>query len=175
MRTNPLDEWIEIHRRRPLRSDERERLDSRLAQDAALRAQWEQELALNRILQDLPDAPVPSNFNASVWAAVSREKFVGDRSGAGWLGWLGLPLPSFRLTAAVSAVVLLIGGFSHQQYQSFQRGRIAASLTEISRGVEMTSVVAQLPPTEVLQDFEAIYSLSQVRSLADHELLAALQ
>jgi anti-sigma factor RsiW len=175
MRTHPLEEWIEIHRRRPLRPGEREQLESLLALDPALRGQWEQEVALTRFLHNLPDAPVPSNFNAAVWAAVTRQPAAVGWSGPGFLGWLGWPRPGLRLAAAVGAVALLIGGFGHQQYQSFQRSRIAASLTEISRGVEVASAVAQLPPTEVLQDFEAIYSLSHVRSLADEELLAALQ
>jgi anti-sigma factor RsiW len=174
MDTHSLDQWIEVRRRRPLLPHEEQDLQVCLALDPALRSRWEEELTLDRLLRDLPDTPVPSNFNATVWAAAQRQT-VPARSLAWTLAWFRLPRPAMGVATAACALVLLLGALSYTHYQSFDRARMAASLADISRGVEITAAGAQLPPAEILQDFEAIYRLSQVRSLADEELLAALQ
>jgi hypothetical protein len=174
MDTHSLDQWIEIRRQRPLLPHEEEGLQACLALDPSLRLRWEEELSLSRLLHDLPDTPVPSNFNANVWAAAQRET-IPARSLARFLAWIRLPRPALAATTAVCGLALLLSGFSYTQYQAFHRARMAASLADISRGVEIAAAGAQLPPAEILQDFEAIYRLGQVQSLADEELLAALQ
>jgi hypothetical protein len=174
MDTHSLDQWIEIRRHRPLLPHEEEGLQACLALDPSLRPRWEEELTLSRLLRDLPDTPVPSNFNANVWAAAQRET-IPSRSMARFLTWIRLPRPAFGAATAVCALALLLSGLSYTQYQSFHRARMAASLADISRGVEIAAAGAELPPAEILQDFEAIYRLGQVDSLADEELLAALQ
>jgi hypothetical protein len=173
MDTHSLDQWIEIRRRRPLLPHEEQDLQVCLALDPSLRSRWEEELTLDRLLRDLPDTPLPSNFNATVWDVAQRQT-VPARSLARCLAWFRAPRPAGIATAAC-ALALLLGALSYTHYQSFDRARMAASLADISRGVEITAAGAQLPPAEILQDFEAIYRLSQVQSLADEELLAALQ
>jgi anti-sigma factor RsiW len=174
MHTDPLDEWIELQRQRPLRPDERERLRSCLARNPPLRKQWEQELALTRLLRDLPDAPVPPHFNATVRAAVQRAT-TSTRFIDWFLDWIRSPRPATGALAGACALLLLLGGLGYNQHQSYHRARMASSVADISRSVEIAAVAAQLAPAEILRDFEVIYRLSQVRPQADEELLAALQ
>jgi anti-sigma factor RsiW len=174
MHTNPVDEWLEIQRQRPLHPHEEERLQACLSRDPELAARWEQEQALTRLLRELPDVPVPSNFNAKVWAAAQRAAVPTsplDRI----VGWLRLPRPVIGPAMAACVLALLAGGLGYSQYQSVHRAHMAASLVDIARGMEIAAVAAELPAEEVLRDFEAIYQLGRVRSLADEELLAALQ
>jgi len=51
---------------------------------------------------------------------------------------------------------------------------MASSVANVVRSVEAASGLAQLPPVEVLQDFEAIHRFSQPPVRADLELLDAL-
>lgn len=171
---NFLDQWIEIQRHRPLHPHEQARLQACLDADPALRARWEQEQALTRLLRELPDAPVPSNFNERVWAAAQRATMPSRHSGH-WPVWLRLPHPAVWSATAVCVLTLVLGGFGYARYQAFHRAQMAALLVDVFRGVEIAAVDAEIPPEQILQDFEAIYRLGQVRSLADEELLAALQ
>jgi anti-sigma factor RsiW len=174
MDTKPLQQWIEIQRHRPLHPHEKAQLQACLDGDPAFRDCWEQEQALTRLLRELPDAPVPSNFNERVWAAAQCATMPSRPFGR-WFAWLRLPRPAIWSAAAACALTLLLGGLSYTQYQAFHRAQMAASLADIFRGVEIAAVDAQIPPAQILQDFEAIHRLGQVRSLADEELLAALQ
>jgi hypothetical protein len=167
-----LEELIEVHRRQPLDPDQADRLRECIANDPSLQERWNEEIALSRALRDLPDLPLSSNFNARVWSALEA-KPRRSRAGAWWVDWIRWPRPAMRFAAV--ALAMLLAGLVYTQYQSFSRVRMAASVADITRNVEVAAEVAALPPVEIFRDFDAIYQLSHVGSLADEELLAALQ
>ncbi|MFO1476717.1 MAG: hypothetical protein U1F98_08705 [Verrucomicrobiota bacterium] len=117
--------------------------------------------ALNRLLDQLPDAPVPSNFTARVLETVRRDSSRGQPRHWSWTWRAWLP----RAAAAGLAVYLCI--FSYQQHLVVRRAEMARSLAAVS-------TVAAASKPEVLQDFEAIRRLGQAPP-ADEELLALLK
>jgi anti-sigma factor RsiW len=133
-----------------------------LAAHPDLAADWETESGLNRMLERMPDAPVPSNFTANVLKAIERETMPRSQSRRWSWNWQFL-LPR----AAAAAVVVCLGVFSYEQRVSVQRAELARSVAAISN-------VAALSNPEVLQDFEAIRRLGQTPP-ADEELLALLK
>jgi len=68
--------------------------------------------------------------------------------------------------------MILFSGFSLRRW--IGRTQMASSVANVVRSVEAASSLAQLPPVEVLQDFEAIHRLSRSPVRADLELLDAL-
>jgi hypothetical protein len=169
---HPFDQLVEIIRRRPLTPDEEVRLRDCLERDPSLRARWREETSLTKLLRELPDTPVPSNFNAVVWLAAQASpeavplwQRLFDRT----------HLPRMRLGYAACLLALLLGGLGYVQYASYNRARIASSVADITRGVDLAATATRLPPLDVLRDFDAIRRLGQLQPLADEELLAALQ
>src|SRR5262245_30630619 len=71
---------IEQSCRRPLNDAEQVQLSIWLAAHPEHRTTWEDEAALNRYLDNLPDAPVSSNFTALVMQAVERESALNPQS-----------------------------------------------------------------------------------------------
>jgi anti-sigma factor RsiW len=150
-----------------LTPDEQARFQAILADDAALRAQWEEELALNRMLAQLPDAPVPTNFTARVLRAVQ----AGAPARPSRFRWVAPLFPPARPGLAAAAGVVLavgLGVFVYQQRQAVLRARLAESVSTVS-------TIAALPSVEVLRDFEAIRRLDRTPVEADTDLLAALE
>lgn len=167
-----LEKLIEIQQRQPLDPDQTARLRECIANDPSLQTRWNEEVALTRLLQQLPDLPLSSNFNARVLSALHTQP-SRNRSGASLADWFRWPRPAAQFTAI--ALVLLLAGLGYTQYQSISRVRMAASVADVTRGVEVAAEVAALPPVEIFRDFDAIYRLTYVGSHADEELLAALQ
>ena len=79
-------------------------------------------------------------------------------------------MPCLRFLALCALVVF--SGLS--LHQSLRRARMASSVASVVRSVEAASELAQLPPVEILQDFEAIHRFGQSPVRADVELLEAL-
>jgi hypothetical protein len=71
--------------------------------------------------------------------------------------------------------VLLLGSVGFLAHQQRAQNRLALSVADLSRQIELAASATDLPAVQFLQDFDAIYHLSQSRPLADDELLAALQ
>ncbi len=171
MSYNELDHWLDLARRRPFTEAEAARLRAALAAAQARGESWDEELALTRLLFRLPDAPLASNFTSRVLAAVDAAR--APRSFAlRWRDWLVLirPLPRF----AAVAIALLAIPLGYVRYQSVTRTHMARSLASIARSVDAAAQVAQIPPVEILEDFDAINRLRQARGTADLELLAGL-
>lgn len=150
---------------RELSSNETEALRKAAAGHPAWSEALEEELALNRLLGDLPDAPISSNFTARVLQEVRGESARAARMESApapavpWLRWL----PRFALT-----ICLFLGGFfSYAQYREGQRTRLA-------EGVALLGQAAELPDLRALRDFRVIVSLP-TKATSDAELLAALQ
>jgi anti-sigma factor RsiW len=156
---NPLREKIW---RRDLTPAEQAELRAWLARHPEAQSAWADEANLNRLLDRLPDAPVPSNFTARVLDAVQREERVQSRSKSrAW--WTRVFIPR----AAVAAVIVSgIGLFGSYYAQRQERRKFAESLV---RATEVKST----PPVQTLEDFEAIRRAS-IKPVADEELISLL-
>lgn len=158
---------MEASWRRSLTDDEQSRLDTWLRTHPEAHNEWEAESALNRLLEQLPAAPVASNFTARVLQAVERESAAAARRESVFdrvKQWFWRPAP--RVAWALLIAVLL--GFGYHQHQTNVRG-------EMARGLSVLANVATLSDPAVLQDFEAIQRLGQSAPGDDEELYALLQ
>ncbi len=167
-----LDSLTALAWRRPLTPEERARAQHLLREQPAGLSAFEEDQELTRLVQQLPDAPVPSNFTACVLQALDQPEPVpacGRSPFSGWLARLAAP----RIAWAVLAVLLLPLGYLG--FQSRQRTQIAASIAQITRTVSETGRAVETPPLEILRDFEAIDRLRVANTVADEELLAALE
>lgn len=160
MKETPEDELLRLSLRAGLAPEEEARLESLLAAHPEARAGWEEDLALGRALQSLPDVPLSSNFTARVLQAVDLDIAREARPPRSWFRVL---LP--RLCGAAAAVLLAF--FGVQEYRAVQR-------MELAKDVSLMEM-AKLPDAGVLQDFDAINQLQQVAVASDEELLQALQ
>jgi hypothetical protein len=126
----------------------------------------EEELALNQLLRQLPDAPLDSNFTARVMQQVRRADPFRSPGKGSWLRRLfpGSWLPKF----SAAAVLLCIGFFAHQFHQS-------GTQQEMARSVAALTEMAAFSGFDVLENFEAIERLAQVPHDVDVDLIAALQ
>lgn len=133
---------------------------------------WEQEQRLTTLLHHLPDQPVPEDFTRRVLRSLDAVRWRPSI----WRDWLaawsrpGAWAP--RLTSAAALVALVAAVWLHQQASA--RAQLAASVASITRPVHQAGQLADLPPVELLQDFEAIDQMRQLSSLADQELLTIL-
>lgn len=128
-------------------------------------AEAEEEVRLTQLLNQLPDAPIASNFTSQVMRAIDLEEAkISREHKRGWparrvgFGWVS------RLAVAGFAVFLGVLGL--QQYQTSKRVQLAHS-------VEKVSIAAALP-TEWLENFDTINQLSHAAPV-DEELLAMLK
>jgi len=152
--------------RRDLTPAEQAQLRVWLAGHPEALADWQAEAALNRALDQLPEAAVPSNFTALVLEAVGRETgAVWRRGRVPWLAWPGR-LPWWPKAAFV-AIVLSGSVLSYHQVLAFQRAQLARSVVAISD-------VASLPSPQILANFDAIQVLDRTPP-ADIELLQLLK
>jgi anti-sigma factor RsiW len=141
-------------------------LRSFLAANPGEQRALEDDLSLNKLLKQLPDARVSSNFTAQVMRAVQEQ----DRSKPVRGGWLREFMPGkWRARLASATLLLGIGLFSYQHHQ------LTTTRKAMAQSVAALSEVAMVSGFEALQDFEAIERLSQVRHDIDFELIVALQ
>lgn len=121
------------------------------------------EAALSGALQQLPDAPVPSNFTARVLQQIECEEMQPARQ-RGWTWLWRILVPR----TAVAAVILGSSVFAFRHHQAQQR------MEAIGESLVKVATVPSLPSPEALENFDAISKLSS-DSAADKELLALLQ
>jgi hypothetical protein len=153
----------ELSWRRPLTPVEEARLQAYLAANPAQQAAWEEEFALTHALQQLPHAPVSSNFTALVLQSLDRpEPRVG---GAGW-GWPAWLQPRWLRLAWVSALlVLLMAGYG---------GYRAYSQRQLEQGVKILITAIPEEP-DAFANFDAIQKLGSVPTMDDELWLALNQ
>ena len=156
--------------RRKLTPAEEARAQDYLATHPDAQVGWEEDLALTRHLEELPDAPLSSNFTALVLQRVDAEargttSVKPTEAMAAWWARLSnrfMPRAALGLlVAGLSAAVLL-------QHQHHTRQVMAGDVREFMQ-------VASLPGPEVFEDFDAIQTLQPVSFSTDDDLLAALQ
>src|SRR6267143_3309810 len=171
MNDSAFNQLLEAVIRRPLTAQEEARLRAHLAANPEARPAWDEENGLTRLLNELPDAPLASNFTAQVMQAVERESL--RRSGTPKVfRWLGLVRPAHRVAAA--CLLFICVALGHLQYQAFSREKMAVSLAKFADTFGPTSEAAPLPAMEMLRDFDAICLLNRTRPQADEELLTTL-
>ena len=160
------DELVRLSLKAGLTSEEESRLEAWLAAHPEARTAWEEDRALGRALQALPDAPLASNFTARVLQAVDLEESRVERGRrAPERSWLRVFWPRLGWAAVVALLTVVV----------VHENRVAKR-TQLVRDVTFVSEdVAKLPAPEVLGDFDAITQLRQATSGSDDELLIALQ
>jgi anti-sigma factor RsiW len=169
MDSHKLNRLKDTLARRPLTPEESDCLNRHLADQPDLQADWEAERNLTRLLRRLADLPLASNFTAQVLRVID---VPSSRPPRYFWRWLGAGRPALQFAGLALGLVILFSGLSLGQ--SLARARMAASVANVVRSVEAAFGLAQLPPVEVLQDFEAIHRFSQPPVRADLELLDAL-
>lgn len=167
-KTNDLEELISRALRGKLSTAEQARFEQRLQQDAAIRKRFEEEKALEGLLDRVPQFPVPSNFTNLVLQAVRADQRKAVKSGS--RNWWQF---SFARVATGLAVVVAAGFFAIQQYRQSEREQMARSVSAFT-GVTSAIGSEEAPSIALLQDFDAIQRLPQESEL-DLELLANLQ
>ena len=178
MRDLELQLLIEASLQRPLTGAEEARLQDHLRRNPVARGVWEEQAGLTRLLGELPDVPLSSNFTAQVLQALDHDAPAISQP-ARVFRWLSLSRPGHR-AAWACAIVVMFAGAGYRQYHQAVRARMAASVTSVATGVESAARLAQLPSVELWQDFDPISRLPVSRSDrpgagADEELLAALK
>ena len=157
---------MEASWRRPLTDEEQACLDAWLRAHPAAQNEWEAEASLNRLLEQLPEAPVASNFTARVLQAVERESAATGRRESvldRFRRWFWRPAP--RLAWALVVAGLL--GFAYHEHRSNVTSQVA-------KGLSVMANVATLSDPAVLQDFEAIQRMAKSAPDEDEELYAVL-
>jgi hypothetical protein len=127
---------------------------------------WELEAGLNRVLEELPEAAVPSNFTAHVLQAVARETIAPARARKSW--WMVWRSFGWAPRMAMAVMILGVCGLSYHEYQVKSRALMAQDVAQFSK------VVLAANP-ELMEDFDSIRRLSETQPKADPELLALMQ
>jgi anti-sigma factor RsiW len=160
MNPDPVyNRWRELSWRRSLTESEQVELRAWLAAHPEARAEWETDVELSGLLNQLPAAPVPSNFTARVLQEVARERAAVEPQAGFWRTWhwqMWLP----RAAAAMVFVGLGLFAYRHQQ------------IKERDAAIGIVATIPEVKP-EVLEDFEAIRRLGSTPP--DEELLALMK
>lgn len=158
------DELVRLSMQRELTVEEESRLEALFASHPEARAGWDEERALSRALQSLPDVPASSNFTARVLQALDLDEAQEGRRTRS-RSWRRIFVR--RLSWGVAAVLLALIGV--QEYRTMKRAQFVNQLRSVSGNL------AGLPGPEILEDFDAIAQLQQISATSDEELLAAFQ
>jgi len=152
--------------RRKLTPAEQEQARDYLAAHPEIVEDWELEAGLNRVLEQLPETAVPSNFTARVLQTVARETAAPVRARKRW--WMGWRAFGWAPRMALAAIVFAVCGLSYHEYQIRSRAHMAQDVAQFSK------VVLAANP-ELMEDFDSIRRLSETQPKADPELLALMQ
>jgi hypothetical protein len=123
----------------------------------------ESEARLTDLIAKIPDAPLPSNFTARVWAAIDLDEQQSAHSRSRGWNWRSL-FPR----VAVAAAVLVFAGVAILHYEKNLHRQ------EIAHSVAMVARASTLPSVDALENLDAIQRMSQ-SAHADGELLAVMQ
>lgn len=161
-----------------LKPEEQRQSQYLLHSDPAFKALWDQELALNRALATIPNAPLSSNFTSIV-----LQKVRNDHSNSQRWEWT---FPWFRTSwskaIGAASLVLALTAFGVHSFHISKRHRMAQNLEEISPLASVLALAGDKPAEvtqkiDLLADFEAIHTLACVPAHddVDFTLMAALE
>jgi hypothetical protein len=139
------------------------------------RQAWEEEQQLSCLLRKLPNSPVPEDFTGRVLQAVDNRPAVVPALRWGELlpAWIGRSVLSPRVAVPIAVLLLVSAVWIGRSVT--ERRQLVSSVAAITRPVQEVAQATELPPVEVLQDFEAIDQMRRLSALADEELLASLE
>jgi|YNPNPStandDraft_1061719.scaffolds.fasta_scaffold03662_8 anti-sigma factor RsiW len=165
MNATAFDKFLAIASRRELTAAEIAELHALLNERPDLKAVWQEEEQLNRLLRKLPEPPVSTNFTARVLERVQKQPV--RRPSVSFLAPLRA-LWQFRYALRLAAVVLL--------------GAVVIGVHQRRAANEnaLRSWLAALPAdglaeVELWSDFEAIRHLPSEPLPSIHELADALK
>ena len=159
MNDKPISEELrELLWRRPLSEAEQLRAGDR----PETRAELDLEARLNAALDQLPAAPVPSNFTNRVLQAIDLEESRPATRGWRWA------LPRWIPRLAVTATVVAVSALSWQHHEVVQQ-RAA-----LARSVATVAESSGLPGVEALKNYDVIQRMSESQR-PDDKLLALMQ
>ena len=163
------EELVRLSAKRELTPEEESRLESYFSADPRARAEWEEERALSRAVQSLPDLAVSSNFTARVLHEVDLAESTLEREHSRPAWWQRI-WP--RMGWATAALLLVTVGIQYRgAYYTAQKEKLVVDLVRISEDLK----TVQTPTPDALQEFEVINRLSQASAASDEDLLVALQ
>lgn len=160
-----LAEWREIIWRRKLTPAETAELREYLATHPEVAGEWEAELALNQVLDHLPEAPrVSSNFTARVMEAVRLEAAAQARAktpqGFGWQ-----TISRWLPRTAVACLIVTACLFAYHEHEQTARLTLAHDV------VRLTAAVSP----DMMEDFEAIRRMGDTPVSADTDIIRLMQ
>ena len=157
------DDLFRLSMQPELSPEEESKIEAWLAAQPGARAAWEQDRALGRALQSLPDAPVSGNFTARVMQELDLETARARRAAAASRGWRLLwPRLGWATVAALALAVI-----GTQQFRTAQRAQIVSDAALVSKDI------ARLP--DAFRDFDVVDSLREITPASDDGILIALQ
>jgi len=162
--TSENSDWLDQVQTGWVSSEVASRLRRELCQRPRELSRLEDELALNGLLEQLPDAVVPSNLASRVLDEIRRHEANAERSARGTQRWFNVTR-IFHPAIITMLVAFALGGW--WQFRMRDRQNLADSVTVVSRTVAV-------PGVEYLQDFDAIQLLRTPSQPGDLELIAAL-
>jgi hypothetical protein len=137
--------------------------------------QWEEEQQLSCLLERLPDTPLPADFTDRVLQALDERPAAAPAVHWSDLLRAWITRATWTPRMAVVALILLLVLVIWIGRNQVARQQLASSVATITRPVQEVAEATQLPPVEILQDFEAIDQMRRLSELADEELLASLE
>ena len=168
MNDSDFQKFRELAWRRPLTRDELAKVREHLAEHPEARADWHAEASLSQLLEKLPEAPtVSTNFTSQIMQAIERDKSATSRAHASGsvFAWLGRNwMPRFAVAGVAAAVAVI----SVHQYQSSARAKMAIQVAGFADAVSASG-------TDVLENFDSIYRLSDSPPKADTDLIALMK
>lgn len=167
MNESEFQQLLEASWRRKLSAAEELRLQSHLAEHPEAPTDWESEVGLNHLLDQLPKAPLSSNFTARVMQAVDRETAAARRFAPfDWLKQLA-QRPALRL--AWAAVFVALGVLAVVQYETLRQEK-----SKIADGLVRLAHVAATADPKVFEDFETIRRVRPGTASPDDALFVVL-
>src|SRR2546426_2883957 len=139
--------------RRRLSPAEEARVQTYLAAHPQAQADWEDELALTRQLQELPDAPLSSNFTSLVLQNIDAQTSRLSKSSSlasRWRAWVGQLAP--RIAVATMAVVLGLLVFLKHEHENDTRRQVAK---DVEKFFNFASLPTSVAGPETFEDFDA--------------------
>src|SRR4051812_31797086 len=164
---------LEISWRRKLTDAEAAELQALLAAHPEVQAEWADEANLNELLEDLPVAPVPSNFTSRVLRELERQEAGEARASQGktrrFWNWHLPWLPR----AAFAAIVLGSGLLVYRQHT------VNVHVTQLRLASDLATLAAAggTMPSQVLTNYDAIRLMTAVNAkpTGDPEILRLLE
>lgn len=168
MNEHDYQQLRELGWRRKLTPNEEAAVQDYLTAHPEAQDDWLAEAELSQLLEQLPEAPVSSNFTTRVVQAARLEAAAHKRQRR-WNLPLWMRISNWLPKAAVAGLVVAGAlSFGYHQHQVSTRAAFARNVVQLSDAVSASD-------PELMQDFEPIRQLSNSQPKADVELIALMK